>query len=192
MNLETRNEASGTSDIEGKAARVAASERGQRVSFKPREEGPILKSRIFSWIPGFLIMIPVSFLASRSFAGDAVAIGYNEGGIWTSVTYYSSATPKGGRDYKTEKEAREEALRDLRARGGEHLARAEILSSSDSTGFAAVARGKDKSGKDLNVVGRGKSQTEADANGFAGLNNAGASAKQKIVYRYFSNGADSK
>ncbi len=33
-------------------------------------------------------------------AGDAVVIGYNADGIWTSVTYYCSGTPKGGADYK--------------------------------------------------------------------------------------------
>ncbi len=34
MNQESRNRGNGISEIEGKAARVAASERGQRVSFK--------------------------------------------------------------------------------------------------------------------------------------------------------------
>jgi len=131
-------------------------------------------------------------LFARASAGDAVAIGYNSAGVWTSVTYYSSSTPKGGRDYKAEKEAREEALHDLHVRGGENLARGEILSSSDSTGFAAVARGTVRSGQDVNVVGRGKSQAEAEANGFAELKKLGANAKRKIVYRYFSNGADSK
>jgi hypothetical protein len=122
-------------------------------------------------------------------AGDAVAIGYNADGVWTSVTYYSSGKPKGGSDYKTESEARDEALRDLRKRGGENLARAEILSSSDVTGYVAVARGADKSGKDQNVVGRGKSQREADENAMAELKKAGATKGQKIVYRYFSNGS---
>jgi hypothetical protein len=125
-------------------------------------------------------------------AGDAVAIGYNSDGVWTSVTYYSSSTPKSGRDYKTEKEARDEALRDLHARGGENLARAMILSSSDVTVFAAVARGTDKLGKEVNLVGRGKSQAEADANSLEELKKVGASAKHNIVYRYFSYGADSK
>jgi hypothetical protein len=131
-------------------------------------------------------------ITSRLFAGDAVAVGYNKEGVWTAVIYYCSSTPKGDKDYKTEKEAREEALRDLRARASEDLATANILASSDSTGFAAVARGKDKSGKDVNVVGYGKSQREADSKAFAQLNEVGAGAKQKIVYRYFSYGADSK
>ena len=39
-------------------------------------------------------------------AGDALAIGYNKDGIWTAVTYYSSSTPKGGADYKSEADAR--------------------------------------------------------------------------------------
>jgi len=34
VNQEIRNRGNGISEIEGKAARVAASERGQRVSFK--------------------------------------------------------------------------------------------------------------------------------------------------------------
>jgi hypothetical protein len=34
VNQENRNRGNGISEIEGKAARVAASERGQRVSFK--------------------------------------------------------------------------------------------------------------------------------------------------------------
>lgn len=124
-------------------------------------------------------------------AGDAVAIGYNSEDVWTAVTYYCSSTPKGGRDYKTLTEAREEALRDLRARTGQNLARTSILASSDSTGYAAVARGKAKSGKDLNVVGYGKSQTDADKKALAQLNQADATENQKIVYRYFSCGADS-
>jgi hypothetical protein len=128
---------------------------------------------------------------SRLFAGDAVAIGYNAEGVWTAVTYYSSSTPKGGgKDYKTEKEAQELALRDVRKRSEHEVVNAKIIASSDSTGFVAVARGQTKSGKDANVVGRGKSQAEADKEAFAQLSAAGAGAKQKIVYRYFSHGAD--
>ena len=126
----------------------------------------------------------------RLFAGDAVAIGYNKDGIWTSVTYYSSSNPKGGKDYKIEPEAREEALRDLHKRGDHQTTRFEILSSSDATGFVAVGRGTDKSHKDANVVGRGKSQKEADENAMTELNKAGATKNQRIVYRYFSNGAE--
>ena len=131
-------------------------------------------------------------IAENVFAGDAVAVGYNSEGVWTAVTYYSSSTPKGGRDYKIEKEARDAALRDLRARAAENLVRAEILASSNSTGYTAIARGENKSGKDLNVIGRGKSQAEADERALAQLKQADATAKQKIVYRYFSYGADSK
>ena len=130
-------------------------------------------------------------VASRLIAGDAVAIGYNAEGIWTGVTYYASSKPKGGKDYKTEKEASEEAVRDLQKRSANKAARVEILSSSDATGFVAVARGKEKSGKELNVVGRGKLQKEADANALAELKKHGASQNEKIVYRYFSYGSDS-
>jgi hypothetical protein len=134
------------------------------------------------------LVAPCSWLC----AGDAVAVGYNSEGVWTAVTYYSSSTPKGGKDYKTEKEAQELALRDVRKRSEHEIATTSILSSSDSTGFVAVARGKDKSGKDVNVVGRGKSQAEADKEALAQLSAAGAGAKQKIVYRYFSHGGASR
>jgi len=135
-----------------------------------------------------LLLAPGSTLI----AGDAVAIGYNTEGIWTSVTYYSSGSAKGGRDYKNEKEAREAALRDLRRRGDHQNARTEILSSSDSTGFVAVARGVNASGKDENVAGRGKTQQEADEQAMAELKQREATKSQKIVYRYFSHGADGK
>ena len=150
-----------------------------------------LRRKSFSWFPGFLINLFVCLLLlHRVFAGDAVAVGYNAEGVWTSVTYYSSGKPKGASDYKSESEAREEALRDLKKRGGEGMARAEILSSSDATGYVAVGRGADKSRKDQNVVGRGKSQKEADENAIAELNKVGATKHQKIVYRYFSHGSD--
>lgn len=129
-------------------------------------------------------------IAGHAFAGDAVAIGYNQDGIWTSVTYYSSSTPKGGKDYKTDQEAREAALRDLRRRGDHQNARGEILSSSDSTGFVAVARGANEAGKDVNVVGRGQTQHEADEKAMTELKQRDATKNQKIVYRYFSNGSD--
>jgi hypothetical protein len=141
--------------------------------------------------PGFLISTAILCLASPLFAGDAVAIGYNKESVWTGVTYYASSKPKGGKDYKTENGAREEAMRDLRKRSSYAASTVKILSSSDSTGFVAVARAKDKSGKDINVVGRGKSQADADEQAIAQLNQAGASTEQKIVYRYFSYGADS-
>ena len=128
---------------------------------------------------------------SSLFAGDAVAIGYNRDGVWTAVTYYCSSTPKGSRDYKTKKEAQQSALRDLRRRSELRPAKESILSASDSTGFVAVARGINN-GKDVNVVGRGKSQAEADEQAFAQLRQVGATTNQKIVYRYFSHGADSK
>jgi hypothetical protein len=125
-------------------------------------------------------------------AGDAVAVAYNSEGIWTAVTYHCSSTPKGGRDYKDSTQAGEAALRDLRRRAPENLARATILAASDLTGYVAVGRGKAESGAETNVVGYGKSQAEADKKAFAQLNDAHATADQKIVYRYFSHGADSK
>ena len=129
-------------------------------------------------------------VAGRIFAGDAVAIGYNSDGVWTSVTYYASSTPNGGKDYKTESEARAEAERDLRTRGLSGATRIEILASSDTTTFAAIARGKRKSGEEMNVVGYGKTQRDADRKAIAQLNAAGASAKQQVIYRYFSHGSE--
>ena len=124
--------------------------------------------------------------------GDAVAIGFDGDGRWTSVTYYSSGTPQTGSRYKNEAEARVEAMRDLRRRDVVKAAKVEILSSSDATGFVAVGRGTNASGKDENVVGRGKTQAEANEKAMAELNERGATKNQKIVYRYFSHGADSK
>jgi hypothetical protein len=129
-------------------------------------------------------------VAAQAVAGDAVAIGFNKEGIWTAVTYYNSSTPLGGKDYKNVADARKEALRDLRARAGQGLAHASILAASDSTGFAAVARGKTGAGKDLNVVGYGASQNDADEKALSQLQQAGATENEKIIYRYFSYGAD--
>ena len=140
------------------------------------------------FLTGLLFSSMLLAPCSTLFAGDAVAVGYNAEGVWTGVTYYASSKPKGGKDYKTENGAREEAMRDLRKRSSYAASTVKIISSSDSTGFVAVARGKDKSGKDVNVVGRGKSQAEADKKAFDLSSEAGASTEQKIVYRYFSYG----
>ncbi len=144
-----------------------------------------------SWTPGFLIVILVC-ITSRLVAGDAVAVGYNSEGIWTAVTYYRSSTPKGAWDFKSEKEAREIALADVRKRSEYPVATAKILDSSETTGFVTVARGQNRSGKDETVVGRGKLQIEADQVALAQLNEIRATADQKIVYRYFSYGCNCK
>jgi hypothetical protein len=125
-------------------------------------------------------------------AGDAVVVGYNADGIWTDVTYYRSATPKGGKDYRTSNQARESAIRDVRKRSKFPVATTKIVSFSDLTGFVAVAHGQNKSGRDFHAVGRGKSQPEADQQALQFLNEAGAGEEQTIVYRYFSYGVVSK
>jgi hypothetical protein len=153
----------------------------------------LVSNKSISWVPAFLVCIsPCSLLAPRASAGDAVVIGYNADGIWTDVTYYRSATRKGGKDYKTEEEARQLATRDVRRRSQSAVAKTTILSSSDTTGFVAVARGQNKSGTDIHGVGRGKTQAEADEKALELLNGSGAGGEQKIIYRYFSHGADSK
>jgi methylaspartate ammonia-lyase len=103
-------------------------------------------------------------ISSYAVAGDAVAVGYNADG------------------------ARDAATRDLQKRDIVKGARVEIISSSDATGFVAVARGADKSGKEANVVGRGQTKKEAEEKAFAQLKEAGATKSQQIVYRYFSYG----
>ena len=131
------------------------------------------------------------FMASPVNAGDAVAIGYNSEGVWTMVTYYRSSTPSNGKDYKNEAQAREAVVRDLHRRGAANLARTEVIASSDATRYVAVARGETRVGTDRTVVGSGKSEVEAEEKALADLNRGGATARQKIIYRYFSHGADS-
>src|SRR3954452_10646066 len=94
-------------------------------------------------------------------AGDAVAIGYNDKGVWTAVMYYSSGTPKGGADYKDAAGAREAALKDLKKRAGEQQATSKIIASSDKTGNVAVASARASGdARDIFAVGYGKSAEE--------------------------------
>ena len=123
-------------------------------------------------------------------AGDAVAIGYNADGVWTAVTYYSSGTPKGGADYKDEVGARDAAIRDLKSRAGEGIVTTKVLAASDRTGHVAYARGKTKSGEDAHAVGYGATKAEAQQKAFAELSGSGAERKQKVIYSYFSHGAE--
>jgi len=134
----------------------------------------------------------VCSVAASAFAGDAVAIGYNYEGSWTSVTYNRSSTPKGGPHYHDATKACQFAVRDLWARASEYLARTEIVGQSDHTGYVAVAQGKAvERNKDVTAVGRGKTQTEADTNALKLLSGREATTEPSIVYRYFSYGDDS-
>ena len=127
-----------------------------------------------------------------TFAGDAVAIGYNYDGAWTAVTYNRSSTPIGGPHYHDSGKACQFAVRDLWARATEYLARTEIIGQSDRTGYVAVAQGKAiERNKDVTAVGRGKSQIEADNNALKLLTAREATIEATIVYRYFSYGSDS-
>jgi hypothetical protein len=131
-------------------------------------------------------------VTSRTFAGDAVAIGYNYDGAWSSVTYNRSSTPKGGPHYHDSAQARVFAVRDLWSRATDNLARTEIVGQSDQTGYVAVAQGKAITrNKDVTAVGRGRSQNEADNNALKLLAARDATAEAAIVYRYFSYGSDS-
>jgi len=128
-------------------------------------------------------------------AGDAVAIGYNDKGVWTAVMYYSSGTPKGGSDYKDAAGARDAALKDLKKRAGEQQATSKIIASSDKTGNFAVASArasKADGARDIFTVGHGKSAEEAEKDAFAQLARQKATEKKKVHYRYFSHGDDGK
>jgi hypothetical protein len=127
-----------------------------------------------------------------TFAGDAVAIGYNYNGVWTAVTYNRSSTPKGGLHYHDATQACAFAVRDLHVRASEDLVRTEIVGQSDRTGYVAVARGTAPARNTaVTAVGRGKSQEEADRNALQKLTDREATAEEVIVYRYFSYGEDS-
>ena len=128
-------------------------------------------------------------------AGDAVAIGYNDKGIWTAVIYYCSGTPQGGSDYKDAAGAREAALKDLKKRGGGNQASSKIIASSDKTGHFAVASARTATGsdaKDIFAVGYGQSKEAAEKDAFAELARQKATEKKKVHYRYFSHGEDGK
>ena len=125
-------------------------------------------------------------------AGDAIAIGYNNDGAWTAVTYNRSSIPQGGAHYRPAAEACTFALRDLRVRASDYLARTAIVGESDRTGYVAVAQGKATvRTRDVTAVGRGRRQAEAGQKALERLNAAGVTTDEQIVYRYFSYGADS-
>jgi hypothetical protein len=128
-------------------------------------------------------------------AGDAVAIGYNEKGVWTAVMYYSSGTAKGGSDYKDAAGAREAALKDLKKRAGAQQSTSKIIASSDKTGNFAVASArasKANDARDIFAVGYGKSAEEAEKDAFSQLARQKAMEKKKVHYRYSSHGEDGK
>ena len=138
-------------------------------------------------------VLSVTSLIAR--AGDAVAIGYNDKGLWTSVIYYCSGTPKGGADYKDAKGAREAALQDLKKRGGAQMATSKIVASSDKTGSFAVVSGQastTENANDVFVVGYGQSKKAAEKDAFDQLMRQKATKKIKVHYNYFSHGEDGK
>lgn len=124
-------------------------------------------------------------------AGDAVVVGYNAEGVWTSATYYSSSTGPGGSDYKNEAAARDAATRDLKSRAGEGVVRTEVIGSSDLTAHVAYARGK-KRRQDFHAVGYGDSDAEAQQKAFADLTRRGATSAQTVIYHYQTHGAEAR
>ena len=144
------------------------------------------------WIRTVALATISCAVAGPTFAGDAVAIGYNYDGAWTAVTYNRSSTPKGGQHYHNAAQACQFAVRDLWARASEYMVRTDIIGQSDRTGYVAVGQGKAiERNKDVIAVGRGKSQSDADANALMLLSARDATTEAAIVYRYFSYGSDS-
>ena len=140
-----------------------------------------------------LPLLMFGLFAHPTLAGDAVALGYNYDGVWTAVTYFRSSTPKAGHHYWNAQQACVFAQRDLHRRAGQDLARTQIIGQSDRTGYVAIARaGKPDANTDVTTIGRGKSQKEADESAVKKLNERNATTNEKIVYRYFSYGVDSK
>jgi hypothetical protein len=139
-----------------------------------------------------IVSVVLFCLASHQlFAGDAVAMGFNGEGIWTAVTYIRSSDPKGGPHYHDAAQACSIAVRDLRSRAHKGLVRTKVIGQSDRTGYVTVARGASaKPNTGVTVIGRGKSQSEADKNAWQKLSDALATEKESVVYRYFSYGTD--
>ena len=143
-------------------------------------------------IPTTFALLSLTSLMAK--AGDAVAIGYNDKGVWTAVMYYSSGTPKGGSDYKDAAGAREAALKDLKKRAGRQQATSKIIASSDKTGYFAVASAAASTpdAKDVFAVGYGPSKEAAEKDAFAQMARQKATEKKKVHYQYFSHGEDGK
>jgi hypothetical protein len=149
-------------------------------------------ARFRSLMKPIIVVALFCLIAHQISAGDAIAIGYNNDGVWTAVTYNRSSTPKGGPHYREAVQACTFALRDLRVRANDDLIRTKIIGQSDRTGYVAIARGRAiKTNKDVTAIGRGKSRTEADQNALEKLNAVEAATNEEIFYRYFSYGADS-
>jgi hypothetical protein len=124
-------------------------------------------------------------------AGDAVAMAYNSDGVWTALTYIRSTTPKSGAHYHDSTEAGASARQDLHRRAGTDLFRTKVIGQSDRTCYVTIARGKSpKPNTCVTVIGRGKTQPEADQDALQQLSHAAAAADEKIVYQYFSYGSD--
>jgi hypothetical protein len=136
---------------------------------------------------GILFFLAVSVAR----AGDAVAMAYDSDGVWIAVTYIRSTTPKGGPHYHDSSEAAASARQDLHRRAGIYLFRTKVIGQSDRTCYVTVARGNSsKPNTGVTVIGRGKTQSQADQDALQQLNHA-AAADEKIVYQYFSYGSDS-
>lgn len=140
-----------------------------------------------------LLALLLCLIARQVSAGDAIAMGYDNEGVWTAITYFRSSTPKKGHHYWNATQASVFAQRDLRIRANEDLARTKIIGQSDSTGYVAVAHGTvAEENKGVTAVGRGKSQYEADQIALKKLNERKATTEERVVYRYFSYGTDAE
>src|SRR4051812_50131396 len=100
-------------------------------SLAGREQSIHARSMFLKISTTFAILVLTSLIAQ---AGDAVAIGYNDKGVWTAVMYYCSGTRKDGSDYKDAKGAGEAAPNGLKKSGGEAQATPHTIACSAKTG----------------------------------------------------------
>lgn len=131
-----------------------------------------------------------AFIVCQAQAGDAVAMAFDSDGVWISLTYIRSTTPKGGAHYHDSTEAGASARQDLHRRAGTEVFRTKVIGQSDQTCYVTVARGKSsKPNTCVTVIGRGKTQSQADQDALQQLRHA-AAADETIVYQYFSYGSE--
>jgi hypothetical protein len=113
-------------------------------------------------------------------AGMAVAIVYDGGG----VTTFPIACPSAAQIVDA-LECSRRAVNDARQTGNAH---AQLLFSSDLTGYFCVAMGQ-QGKRALAHVGYGATPAQARQDAITGLNAIGATSNQRILHELFSYGA---
>jgi hypothetical protein len=132
-----------------------------------------------------LLVLGISVHSQWAIGGCAVGVDYPTG----RVSYYRSSTRKGLWDYKSAADACAYVLLKMKGLGAKDP---QIIYSSDLTGYFTVAEAANESGVGHVSIGYGPAQVAADANAYELLNTGGYTAKQRIIYRFFSNGSQSE